>query len=147
MHQITGWDLECSTPSSVNSGPAKRPYLSSEMLARVREGCSYRTKCTKCTGWPSRDFQPLWASWVVPETDVGSRTSLGAGPMPVLEFQLHRSKIDVLRPAWRCQFRRASTRTRHRRNSRTRRRLRHGTPMIGTDLYSESFPHTHFIRE
>ena len=47
---LMDWTSECSTTPSVNSGPAKRLHLSSEMLARAREGCSYRTKCTKSKG-------------------------------------------------------------------------------------------------
>jgi hypothetical protein len=35
---LLDWSSECSTTPSVNSGPAKRPYLSSEMPELAREG-------------------------------------------------------------------------------------------------------------
>ena len=43
------WSLECSTTPLVLSGPDGRPCLSREILALVRAGRSYHTKCTKCS--------------------------------------------------------------------------------------------------
>jgi hypothetical protein len=84
---LMDWTSECSTTPSVNSEPAKRLHLSSEMLARVREGCSYHTKCTK---YNTQMHQHLL-------DDLGKGDTCGGSCGPKIPHQMHQTPACLVK--------------------------------------------------